>query len=138
MCLTFSVDALCTLTTLLLLGVIIYISAYMSRREKISLWGGKIFGLTVLGLITCVFAAARDRYYMSVNASVSLDTQSGLFTVDSAQSVLCSFGGAVMLILAISCMFIKSQRYRKTMFFAISTVAAAKILLIETSRIGLL
>lgn len=130
-------DALSTLTTLLLLGVLAYISFTLGHRRKIALWGGRVGILSALGFLTGIFAAARDSYYLSVQASGNPNAAPGLFAVDSVQSIIGSLVGAMMIICAISCLFVNKQPYRKVMFFVISAMTLVKIIIIETGRAGL-
>lgn len=130
-------DSLCTLTTLLLLGVLGYMGITIGNRRKIAFWGKRVLTLVILGFIACIFAAARDGYYLSVQAASNPDIVPGLFAVDSAQSILGSLGGAIMVIGALSCLFVKKQPYRRAVFLILSVIIAAKILLVEIARAGL-
>ncbi|HPU21784.1 MAG TPA: hypothetical protein PL099_02180 [Thermoclostridium caenicola] len=130
-------DSLRTLTTLLLLGVLGYMGITIGNRRKIAFWGKRVVTLAILGFIACIFAAARDGYHLSVQAANNPDSAPGLFAMDSAQSILGSLGGMLMVIGALSCLFVKKQTYRKAVFFILSVIITAKILLIEIARTGL-
>ena len=130
-------DTLCTLTTLLIMGVLGFMGVTIANRRKISLWGKRVAVLSVWGFLACIFASARDSYYLSVQASTNSDVIPGIFAIDSAQSILGSLGGAIIVIFILSSMFIRKQQYRKTVFFVITAIIVAKILLIEIARAGL-
>lgn len=130
-------DSLRTLTTLLILGVLCYIWITTANRRRITSWGSRVWCLFALGFTACVFAAARDGYYLSVKASDNPGIQPGLFATGSFQSVLCSLGGAVILLCSLSSLLVKSQEYRRAVFFVLSAIITVKILLIEAARIGM-
>ena len=130
-------DALCTLTTLLLMGVIGFMGVTIAYRRRISLWGKRVAILSAWGFTACVFAAASDGYHLSVQASANPDVPPGLFAADTAQSILGSLGGAIAILCALLCLFIRNQKFRKAVFFVISAIIAAKILLVEIARTGL-
>ncbi len=130
-------DTLCTLTTLLIMGVLGFMGVTIANRRKISLWGKRVGILSVWGFLACIFASARDSYYLSVQASTNPDVIPGLFAIDSAQSILGSLGGAIIVIFALSGLFIRKQKYRKTVFYVISAIILVKVFLIEIARAGL-
>jgi hypothetical protein len=84
--------------------------------------------------VVCCFVAIRDGYHLSVQASFDAAITAGLFTLDSIQSNLCCIGGAIIALSSISSIFVKNQKYRKAMFFILSTVILLKALIIEISR----
>jgi len=130
-------DSLSTMTTLLITGVLGFILVTLAIHRRIPLWGRRVLVLSAWGFTACVFAAARDGYYLSVQASTNPGITPGLFSADSAQSVLGSLGGAIIVLCAILCLFIRNQKFRKTFFFVISAIVAAKVLLVELERAGL-
>lgn len=123
-----------TVSTLMVCAVIFYIIYTAVKHKQIEHWGKRIALLALFGLVTCCFVAARDGYYLSVQASLSTAIKAGLFKIDSIQSTLCSIGGAIIAFSSLSSIFIKSQKYRKAMFFVLSLAIALKILIIEISR----
>lgn len=129
-------DALCTLTTLLIMGVMGFMGVTIAYQRRINSWGIRVGSLTIWGFLACIFAAARDKYYLSIQASTSPDVLPGLFAADSAQSVLGSLSGAILIITALTCLFIRKQPYRKVVFFIISAIILLKIFLIEIARIS--
>ena len=91
---------------------IIYSAVNQSKTQK---WGRKTAFLALFGLLICCFAATRDGYDKSVQASFDSTVQAGLFTISS--------------------IFVKNQKYRKVMFFLFSGAIVFKTLLIELSRV---
>ena len=122
-------------SAILIISVLIYIGETIIKRNEITSWGKRIVALTLLGFFICVFAALRDGYVLSVQASANSNITPGLFTTDSIQSSLACLGGAVIGFSSISSIFVRRQGYRKTMFFILSAVIVFKTLLIEISRI---
>lgn len=129
-------DALCTLTTLLIMGVMGFMGVTIAYQRRINSWGIRVGSLTIWGFLACIFAAARDKYYLSVQASSNPGITPGLFAADSAQSILGSLGGAIIVLFALLCLPIRNQKFRKAVFFVVSVITAAKILLVEIARAG--
>lgn len=123
-----------TLSTLLVAATLAYILFTIVRHKNVVHWGRKIAVLAVLGLVVCCFVATRDGYHLSVQASFDDAVTAGLFTINSIQSTLCCIGGAVIALSCISSIFIKNQRYRKSMFLALSLTILFKTFIIEISR----
>ena len=123
------------ISTLLVIGVFIYIGVTVAKQNEIKFWGRRIAILALLGLLICIFVATRDGYDLSVQASIDTGVLPGLFTVDSIQSTLCIIGGAVTAFCSLSSIFVKRQRYRKAVFFILSAIILFKTLVIEVSRV---
>lgn len=123
-----------TVTTVLLITAVLYVVYCGMKRDSISCWGRKTALLAVWGLLLCCFAATRDGYHYSVQASFDDSIAAGMFTIDSIQSVLCCIGGAVIAFSCLSSVFVKNQKYRKLMFFLLGAVMMIKALIIECSR----
>lgn len=123
------------ISILLIVGVFIYMFTTIKKQNEISSWEKRITVLALAGLLICIFAAARDGYYSSVQASIDHSTLPGVFTAGSIQSTLCSLVGAVIAFSIFSSIFVKKQWYRKTMFFILSSVIIFKVFVIEISRI---
>ena len=123
-----------TASTLMLLVAFIYMAYTMRNHKNIENWGRRIAFLASFGLILCCFVATRDNYHRSVQASFDTSVTPGIFTIASIQSTLCCIGGAVIAFSTISSIFVKNQKYRKIMFFVLSTSIVVKTLIIEISR----
>ncbi len=126
-----------TTSTLMLLVGFIYMGYHIRYHKSIKNWGRRVAILSSVGLILCCFVATRDNYHQSVQVSFDASITPGIFTIDSIQSTLCCIGGAIIAFSAISSIFTKSQRYRKTMFFLLSATIIFKTVVIEISRWGM-
>lgn len=123
------------LSTLFLLAMLVFIGYTFGKHKSINKWGRKIAILALLGLIVCCLVAARDGYYLSVQASFDKRVAAGLFTLDSIQSTACCIGGAIIAFSSLITIFVKNQKYRKVMFGILSATIIIKLLIIEISRI---
>jgi len=128
-------NLLSIISTLLVIGIFIYIGVTVEKQNEIKSWGRRIAILALWGLLICIFVATRDGYVLSVQASIDTGVLPGLFTVDSIQSTLCSLGGAVIAFCSLSSIFVKKQGYRKAMFFILAATILLKTLVIEISRV---
>lgn len=126
------------ISTILVLGVIIFSIITIVKQKAINHWGRRVAFLVVLGLLVCILVAIRDNYYLSVMSMTNPNIIPGVFTAESIQSTLCSLGGAIIAFCSISSIFIRRKGYLKTMFFILSTTIILKTLVIEISRIALL
>ena len=123
------------LSTILLLAMFVFIGYTLVKQKSIRKWGRRIASLALLGLIVCCFVAARDGYQLSVQASFDNAVTAGLFKVDSIQSTLCCIGGGIIALICLLSIFIKNQKFRKVVFFVLSSAIIIKMLVIEISRI---
>lgn len=128
-------NLLSAISTLLVVGVFIYIGLTISNQQKIEKWGGKVAFLALWGLIICCFVAIRDSYHLSVQASMNSSIAEGVFTLESIQSTLCCIGGAIIAFCTLSSIIIRKQKYRRFMFIVLSAVMLVKTIIIEISRI---
>jgi hypothetical protein len=134
----FFANAVTVISTILVLGVLIFSIITIVKQKKINHWGRRVALLFVLGLLVCIFVAIRDNYHLSVMSMTNPNIAPGVFTAESIQSALCCLGGAIIAFCAISSIFIRRQGYLKTMFFILSATIILKTLVIEISRITLL
>ena len=121
-------------TTLTVLLELTFIIITVKNQKKITNWGRRVAVLALFGLLICCFAATRDNYHLSVQASFDSSVKAGLFTISSIQSTVCSILGGVNLLSSLSCVFVKNQKYRKIVFYIISVSFVIKTLVIEISR----
>lgn len=128
-------NLLSAISTLLVVGIFIYIGVTISKQQEIEKWGGKVTFLALWGLIICCFVAIRDSYHLSVQASMNSSIAAGIFTVESIQSTLCCIGGAIITFCTLSSIIIRKQKYRRFMFIVLSAVVLVKTIIIEISRI---
>lgn len=122
------------ISTILVIGVIIYIGITTAKRNMVQSWGKRIAILVIWGLLVCIFAATRDSYHLSVQAAMEPAVLPGVFTLSSIQSMLCCIGGAVIAFCSLSSIFVRKQRYWKAMFYILSSTILFKTLVIEISR----
>ena len=123
------------ISTLLIIGIFIYVGITIAKQKEIKSWGKRIAILALWGLLVCIFVATRDGYDLSVQASMSTSVLPGLFPLNSIQSSLCCIGGAIIAFCSLSSIFVRKQGYRKVMFFILSATILLKTLVIELSRV---
>jgi len=116
-------------STVFLLAIFGYIVLTIIKRKEYEFWGRKTLILFLIGLVLCCLAVMRDDYVVAVQGGT------GLFALDSIQIRLAYIGGAVIGFSALSSIFVRNQKYRKAMFYAMSTSIVFKALVIEISRI---
>ena len=126
------------ISTILIIGILVYIWNPVAKRSEINSWGKKVALLALWGLLICIFSSTRDGYVQSVQAAMDSKVLPGVFTADSIQSTLCSLGGAVIAFSSISSIFVKKQGYRKAMFYILSAAIVFKVFVIEISRLFLI
>lgn len=124
-----------TISTLLVIGIFIYMGTTIINKNEIKFWGKRLVILVLGGLLVCIFVAIRDRYHLSVQASMDANILPGLFTIGSIQSTICCIGGAVIAFCSISSIFVRKQSYWRIMFFILSITITVKMLVIELSRL---
>jgi len=117
-------NLLSIISTLLVIGIFIYIGVTVEKQNEIKSFGRRIAILALWGLLICIFVATRDGYVLSVQASIDTGVLPGLFTVDSIQSTLCSLGGAVIAFCSLSSIFV-----------ILAATILLKTLVIEISRV---
>lgn len=127
-------STLSAVNTLLIAGISIFILLQYHGRGRTSGWASRLLILVSAGLLICIIAAIRDRYFLSVAAATS-GGEAGLFSVDSIQSTIASAAGGLIAIAAGSSIFIRNDKYRRNAFFMVSGIFVFKLLLIEASRI---
>ncbi len=125
------------ISTVLVISILGYIGFVFYKKEKIRGFGKHIAVILFWGLLVCIFVATRDDYVLSV-ANAFNAGKIGTFSLSSIQSNLCCLAGGVIAISAISSIFVKNQKYRKTVFFVISGAVIFKTLVIEISRLLLI
>lgn len=128
-------DTIRIISTITFLAILIYIAYTYQKRERIEHWGRRILFVMVTGLFLCILVVFRDNYVGSVQNSMDDVTKEGIFSIESIQSTLASLGGMVILVSALSSLFVKKTAFRRNVFFIISATFVFKLLLIEISRI---
>ena len=125
-------DLLSTLSTAVVIVVVLFIVIITVKSPSIKKWGRLTLILTFVGLFLCCLAVTRDNYVQA------LLEESGLFALNSLPINTAYIAGAINAYAVLSSMFVKDQKYRKVMFFLLSSSIISKIIVIEVSRIILL
>lgn len=107
----FFANIVTAISTILVIGVLIFSIMTMIKQKEINHWGRRVALLSVLGLLVCIFVATRDNYHLSVMNMTNPNIAPGVFTADSIQSTLCCLGGAIIAFCSISSIFIRRQGY---------------------------
>lgn len=128
-------DLTSILSTVLLIIILAFIIYSIINSKKITNWRLRIIFLTIAGLLLCIFAATRDNYVLSVQGMIDGTGTSGIFSIDSLQSNIACLGGAIIAFSSLSGIFVRNEKYRKIMFFTLSSAIIFKAILIEISRI---
>lgn len=115
------------LSTVLLLFVLTYIIITALHHKKVRFWGRHILILGLAGLLLCIFAVMRDDYAASL--------QGGAGLIPPAFISLAYVGAGAAAAASLSSLFIKSQKYRRILFFTLAAVIVFKAALIEIYRI---
>lgn len=126
------------LSTALLIIILAFIIYSIINSSKITNWRFRIIFLAITGLLLCIFAATRDNYVLSVQGMIDGTGTSGIFSTDSFQSNIACLGGAIIAFLSLSGIFVRNEKYRKIMFFILSSAIIFKACLIEISKILIL
>ncbi|MBP1919278.1 hypothetical protein [Youngiibacter multivorans] len=127
-------STLSSVNTMLIAGIALFIALQYHGRGRAAGWGRRLLILVAAGLLVCILAAIRDNYALSV-AAATTGGETGLFTVESFQSVSASLAGLTIAAVSFSAMFIRKDKYSKAAFFMVSGIFVFKLLLVEASRI---
>lgn len=120
-------DAVTTITTVLVLGLILLAGGLILKRQKVQKWGKFILIFIVLGTAVSGLSAARDLYMMD----------GAMFTVSSFQSTVCSILGGLIYLSGLIALFFKNQKVKRCIFYLISGFFTVQVLTIEISRLFL-
>lgn len=118
-------DAVTTITTVLVLGLILLAGGLILKRQKVQKWGKFILIFIVLGTAVSGLSATRDLYMMD----------GALFTVSSFQSTVCSILGGLIYLSGLIALFFKNQKVKRCIFYLISGFFTVQVLTIEISRL---
>ena len=122
-------DVCSALSTIFLLATLGYAVFTKVKHKEIEQWGRRTLILALVGLVLCCFAVMRDDYVEALQGGT------GFFPMDSVQIYFAYIGGAINGFAALSSIPVRSQKYRKAMFFVLSGSVVFKAVLIEASRI---
>lgn len=118
-------DAITSITTVLVLGLLLFAGGLILKRQKVQKWGKFILIFIVLGTAVSGLSAARDLYMMD----------GALFTVSSFQSTVCSILGGFIFLSGLVALFFKKQNAKRCIFYLISGFFTVQVLTIEISRV---
>jgi hypothetical protein len=127
-------STLSAVSTMLIAGIAFFIALQYHGRGRAAGWGRRLRILVSAGLLICILAAIRDNYALSV-AAASTGGETGLFTVESFQSLSASLAGLAIAAVSFSALIIRKDKYSKAAFFMVSGIFVFKLLLVEASRI---
>ena len=136
-------NAVTTITTLMILALLGYISWSAAHRAAIQHWGCRSLFLLAFGLAVCCCAAARDGLdtcitiglYKKIQQAIDGSCAPGLFQLVSVPTIVGCIGALVIVIAAIATPIAKTQRAREVWFCVMSGGAVLKIATVEIARI---
>jgi hypothetical protein len=117
-----------TLTTLIVVGMIVYIIIAGKKNREIKKWGWLTLIFIIVGTGISGLSAVRDAYMMD----------NALFAPNGLQSTICSICGGLIFLTGIVSLFVRAQRFRKVGFFIASGLFLVQVITIEASRITML
>jgi hypothetical protein len=117
-------DLFSILTTLLVLGLLVFIALTIKNRGTITKWGRLILIFILAGTAVSAFSATRDAYMM----------EGALFSASSIQSTICSVAGGAIFLTGLISIFVRKQTFRRAVFHLISAFFVVQVLTIEISR----
>ena len=128
-------NAVTTVTTLMILALLGYISWSAAHRAAIQHWGCRSLFLLAFGLAVCCCAAARDGLDKTIQQAIDGSCAPGLFQLVSVPTIVGCIGALVIVIAAIATPIAKTQRAREGWFCVMSGGAVLKIATVEIARI---
>lgn len=123
-----------TVTTLLLLGLLVYMGALITRRYSVSHWGWHMLFLSVLGLTICCFAAGRDGLHLTIQNAIDGSCTPGIFRLISFPTIAGCIGAFIIIVSQILALFLRDPKSREVLCFVMMGGIIEKIVLIEISR----
>lgn len=128
-------DAVTTVTTVMIVGLLIFVVRCVKNSGNIRHWGRRSAFLLVYGLVVCCFAAARDGLDKTIQYTVDASGSPGVFALVSIPTIAGCVGALMIITAAIAALIAKSQNMRKVWFYVMSCGAVLKIMVMEISRI---
>ena len=95
-------NAVTTVTTLMILALLGYISWSAAHRAAIQHWGCRSLFLLAFGLAVCCCAAARDGLDKTIQQAIDGSCAPGLFQLVSVPTIVGCIGALVIVIAAIA------------------------------------
>lgn len=112
----FIVDFYTTITTVMLVGIIVFVVYSFLKREGVDHWGRRTLLTLGWGLFIYITAAIRDSNHLSVQHVVEENTFPGLFTLTSFPSIAGMVLAAIIILAGFVTLFVNKQSVRKVMF----------------------
>lgn len=128
-------DAVTTVTTVMIVGLLIFIAWSVKNRADIRHWGRRSAFLLVYGLVVCCFAAARDGLDKTIQYTVDASGSPGVFALVSIPTIAGCVGALMIITAAIATPIAKSQKMRRVWFYVMACGAVLKIAVMEIARI---
>lgn len=128
-------NALTILTTILTVGLIVYLVSTVLRHESIQLWGRQTLLTFFWGLLICCLAATRDGYVGSVQYLIDGTMQPGVIGVYSVPGIIAMACGGLIFLAGLLTLFIHRQNIREVLYYVMSGSVIVKILTVEITRI---
>lgn len=125
------------ISSLIIIGILIFIFYVFKNKDTFTFWKISTFILAIVGLTLCCFVAMRDQYPASVQLAIEGIGEPGLFAIQSAQSIINCFLGALIFLCVFIALFAKNQNLQQLLFTILSCTIIIKIIIIEVSRIFL-
>ena len=119
-----------TVTTLLLVVLLGFIGVSICHRATITVWGRR----TLLGLVICCFAAARDGLDKTIQNAIDGSCAPGLFSLISIPTLAGCVGAFLILLAAVATLFTHSQHMREAWFYVLSVGVLLKVATVEVCR----
>ncbi|MDO5558631.1 MAG: hypothetical protein Q4F95_03435 [Oscillospiraceae bacterium] len=124
-----------TVTTILLTGLIAFVSYSIIKHEDIQFWGRRSLFVIAYGLVICCYAAARDGLDKTIQNKIDGSCAPGIFELISIPDIVGCIGAALIIIAAIATLFTRNQHAREIWFYLMSGGAMLKIVTVEISRL---
>ena len=117
-------------TTIMILGLVVFIGYTIVNRGSVQHWGMRGLLLLAFGLVVCCFAAARDGLDKTIQSSIA-----GLFPLVSIPTVVGCIGALVIIASAIAMLIANSQQAKELCFWFMASGVAVKIMVVEIARV---
>lgn len=124
----FFADAVSTITTILSLGLVAFLVWTAVRGRHVEAWGRRTLLAVVVGTALSGLSATRDAFMMD----------NALFTLTSAQSLICAIAGGAICLLGLTALVVRRQGWRKAVFHSVAALLVVQIATIEGTRIAML
>ena len=122
-------------TTIMILGLVVFIGYTIVNRGSVQHWGMRGLLLLAFGLVVCCFAAARDGLDKTIQSSIDGSCAAGLFPLVSIPTVVGCIGALVIIASAIAMLIANSQLAKELCFWFMASGVAVKVMVVEIARV---